>query len=230
MLETQVRGGGRTAGGKAGVPPQPPAAVLRRGTARGSPGFGRPTGPCLSGRGRRVLLCRRGLCPPGRGASRGHGNLAPKVYQSTVLTAHPMCYCPSLPIPGVCASCIVCIYVRLSVCVVCVCVCDCVCMRRCMCCVRVCVLHTHACVSVCVSICMSVCWLLCRNLQEGAGRRHGVPARVGGGKDGEESRGLCGPWQGLVLPITLFGFGEKETMETSWAGCRHKACGWSFGK
>ncbi|XP_064008639.1 C2 domain-containing protein 2 isoform X2 [Pogoniulus pusillus] len=53
--------------------------MLPRGTARGSPGFGRPTGPCLSGRGRRVLLCRRGLCPPGpRCLCRGHGNLAPK--------------------------------------------------------------------------------------------------------------------------------------------------------
>lgn len=53
---------------------------------------------------------------------------------------------------------------------------------------------------------------------------------LGAGKDGEQSRDLRGPWQGLALPITLFRSEEEGTMETSWPGRRHRACGQSFSK
>lgn len=34
----------------------------------------------------------------------------------------------------------------------------------------------------------------------------------------KESPDPRSPWQGFCLPITLFGRGEEETMETSWPG------------
>lgn len=72
-------------------------------------------------------------------------------------------------------------------------------------------------------------WLFGRHLEEGASLRRGVGTRVGAGKDGEQSRGPPGPRQGLApLPITLFGRGEEETMETSWPGRQHGAGGRSF--
>lgn len=71
--------------------------------------------------------------------------------------------------------------------------------------------------SVCVFVYLHVCvwWLLRRGCsREPAGGAEWEEGRMGR----KESPDPRSPWQGFAPPITLFGRGEEETMETSWPG------------